>query len=358
MPDFETALTRVEAWYEREIIDRPLVRFNRKDSFIDRIDIEVAKRDLSERRSWIFNAEQQVDFYEDTIREITFLGDTFPIYTAYLGPQSYASFYGAELNYDGIGSWAKPIIESFDDIEGIELQENNDYFQALVEMTDLAIEKGSNRYLVGQPPLSPGLDCVSAWRGVDQLCLDMVTNPEEVSRMGELSVKDFAGIYDHFDSIIRQAHGFSVNWMGLPTISRCHIPTYEFAALISPDMFNQFGLPLLREEVKGIEHNVFLVDGKEIAKHLDSILSVPEIDGVQWVQGMGNDTPIMQWIPFLTGLQKKGVPVVVLLEAEELEDFITTMDLHGIFLWIYTQDEQEELTILRRLESWNLRQVD
>lgn len=352
MPDFENALKRVEAWYECELIDRPLVRFNRKDTYDDCLVIEISKRDNSTRRSWIFDAEQQVEFFESSLSGITFLGESFPIYTPYLGPQVYAAFYGSELDYDGSGSWAKPIIESFDDIETVQLNMDNEYFQALEKMTELAGEMGREKFLTGQPPLSPGLDCIAAWRGVYQLCKDLAINPDQVERMGQLSISDFAGIYDHFDSIIRRSQGLSVNWMGLPTTSRVHIPTCEFAALISPDMFVQFGLPLIREEVQGITHNIFLVDGKEIAKHLDAILSIPEIDALQWVQGMGKESPIMQWIPFLKSLHKIQMPVVVSLEVEELDGFIDVMDPHGLFLWIDSQDEQQELDILRKLEHW------
>jgi len=352
MPGFETALKRVEAWYACEIIDRPLVRFYRKDSYFDRIDNEIAKRDISTRRSWIFDPEAQVEFFEQSLAGITFLGESFPTFTAYLGPQAYAAFYGSELDYNGSGSWAKPIIESFDDLETIQLDRDNEYFQALEKMTKLALERGRGKFLTGQPPLSPGLDCMAAWRGVKQLCVDMAKNPQEVGRMGQLSISDFAEIFDHFDSIIRQSQGLSVNWMGLPTTSRVHIPTYEFAALISPEMFIQFGLPLIREEVQGIAHNIFLVDGKEIKKHLDAVLSMPEIDALQWVQGMGNDAPIMQWIPFLKKMQRIRMPVVVSLEVEELDRFIETMDPQGLFLWIDSQDEQEELNILRKLKRW------
>jgi hypothetical protein len=352
MPGFETALKRVEAWYECELIDRPLVRFNRKDSYFDRIDIEIAERDISSRRSWILNPEEQVDFFESSLNGIRILGESFPIYTAYMGPQVYAAFYGSELDYAGNGSWVKPIIESFNDIDNIQLDMDNEYFQTLEKMTQLGIEKGKGKFLTGQPPLSPGLDCMAAWRGVEQLCVDMATNPHEVKRMGQRSISDFAGIYDHFDNLIRQSHGLSVNWMGLPTTSRTHIPTYEFAALISPEMFIQFGLPLIQEEVKGITHNIFLVDGKEIARHLDAVLSVPEIDALQWVQGMGKDAPIMQWTPFLKKFQEIKMPVVVSLKVDELERFMDVMAPQGLFLWFDTQDEQEELDILRRLKSW------
>jgi hypothetical protein len=94
------------------------------------------------------------------------------------------------------------------------------------------------------------------------------------------------------------------------------------------------------------------VDGRGVARHLDTILSVPEVHAVQWVQGVGDDYPIMQWVPFIKSLQAKHVPVIVDLSKEDLNDFINVMDPVGLFLWVATENEAEELEILKRIERW------
>ena len=100
-------------------------------------------------------------------------------------------------------------------------------------------------------------------------------------------------------------------------------------------------------------HNVFHVDGRGVAKHIDTILSVPEVHAIQWVQGMGVDFPIMQWIPFLKDLQSRGVPVIVDMAQEDLEAFMKEMSPQGLFLWIATENEDEEIAILRQIERWS-----
>ncbi len=84
--------------------------------------------------------------------------------------------------------------------------------------------------------------------------------------------------------------------MGIPSYGRMHIPSCDFANLISPAMVRQFGLPILQRKVRTMTHNVFHVDDKRIARHLDTILSVPEVHAIQWVQGVGDDQPIMQCV--------------------------------------------------------------
>ena len=180
----------------------------------------------------------------------------------------------------------------------------------------------------------------------------MIDSPQQVTRLTELAIADFEAIYDHFDVQLKAAGQLSVSWMGIPSTGRMHIPSCDFANLISPAMFRQFGLPILQREGRSMTHNVFHVDGKRIARHLDAILSVPEVHAIQWVQGVGDDQPIMQWTPLLQRLQARGVPVIVDLHKAELDDFMAAMRPQGLFLWIAADSEDEELAIIRRLEQW------
>jgi hypothetical protein len=140
--------------------------------------------------------------------------------------------------------------------------------------------------------------------------------------------------------------------MGIPSFGRMHIPSCDFAALISPRHFQEFALPILQREVQSMTHNVFHLDGKGVARHLDAILSVPEVHAIQWVQGVGDDLPIMQWVPFITEIQARGVPVIVDLSKGELEGFMAAMEPEGLFLWVATETEEEELELLKRVETW------
>ena len=98
-------------------------------------------------------------------------------------------------------------------------------------------------------------------------------------------------------------------------------------------------------------HNIFHVDGKGVARHLEAILSVPQVHSLQWVQGVGDDLPIMQWLPFLKELQARGVPTIVDLNMKELDAFMAEMRPQGLFLWIATNNEEEELEILKRVSK-------
>ena len=98
-------------------------------------------------------------------------------------------------------------------------------------------------------------------------------------------------------------------------------------------------------------HNIFHVDGKGMLRHLDHILSIPEIHAIQWVQGVGDDLSIRQWLPVIRKIQAAGKGVVVDLQLSELEPFIAAMKSDGLYLCI-AAEEADQPDIVKRLEKW------
>ena len=352
MPHFDESMKRVYAWYENEIIDRPPIRFMAHNAFLNAATEEVAAMSREDKKAWWYDAETQVDLFLKSIHGRQFYGETFPVFFPNLGPDAYPGFYGAELIFGEVTSWSVPLIKEWTDIDKLKLDMGHEYFIKLEELTHHALERCSGKFMVGYTDLHPGLDCVAAWRDPQQLCFDMIDAPEQVERLAELAIADFEQVYDHFDTILKNAGQLSVSWMGIPSYGRMHIPSCDFSTMISPRFFERFGLPILQREVKTMTHNIFHVDGKGVARHLDAILSVPEVHAVQWVQGVGDDLPIMQWVPFIQQLQAKQVPVIVDLNKNELDDFMDVMDPHGLFLWVATDNEDEEKELLKRVEKW------
>jgi hypothetical protein len=84
------------------------------------------------------------------------------------------------------------------------------------------------------------------------------------------------------------------------------------------------------------------------------ILDVPEVHALQWVQGVGSDQPIMQWVPLIKQMQSRA-PVIVDLNKHELDAFMAEVKPEGIFLWIGTENEAEELELLKRVATWTSR---
>lgn len=349
-PDFDLAMKRIYAWYEGEIIDRVPVRFSSHNAEYEIID-ENRNRWESLKDRW-FDTEYQVEKYVKAIENRTFLGETFPVFWPNLGPNVFAAFYGSRLEFGEVTSWAEPCLDGYENLNKLKFDFNNEYFKKLDEMTKYALQRCEGKFMVGYTDLHPGMDCVAAWRDTQNLCFDFYDSPEELKEALKLSTLDFQKVFDYFDSLLKEKNQLSVTWMNIPSFGKMHIPSCDFSAMISREQFNEFNLPVLLEEVKPMTHNIFHLDGKDVAKHLDSILDIPEINAIQWVQGPGDDRPIMQWVPLIRKIQAAGKSVVVDLDKSELEEFISVMKPEGLFLCIDSKDSEEEKEILKRIEKW------
>lgn len=346
MDDPQKSLQRVEAWFSQEMIDRPPIRFHAHNA--DYATTESDDRWDSQKQRW-FDAEYQIESHLKSLADRRHRAETFPLFWPNLGPEVYSAFHGAELQFESVTSYSRPMVNTWDDLDSIRLDWDNPYLKKIDEMTDLAIQMCEGRCFVGYTDLHPGLDCVAAWRDPQQLCLDLLESPEQVDAMLALADAHFMEVFDHFDRKLKAAGHMSMTWMQIPSRGKMHIPSCDFAALISPLHFERVGLPSIRREIEPMTHNVFHMDGPGVAKNLETICDIQDIQAVQWVQPPGDGQAIMQWIPLIRRIRERGKSVVVDLRPEELDDFISAIAPEGIYLCVPVREDQQDAVIDRVL---------
>jgi hypothetical protein len=349
-PDYYQCTNRIEAWFQGEILDRVPIRFHRHNAEYEHAHYS---NHSTLREKW-FDAEYQADEFLRSIKGMRFNAETFPIYMPNVGPNAYAAFHGGEMTFEETTSWYHEIIHDYNtDLSKIHFSKETVFYRKLLELTNVALEKCGDMFLVGYPDLHPGLDCALAWRGTNDLCMDLLLDRENAQKLFNLACEHFLDVYNDFHTLLK-SHGMpSCTWMNIPIPNgRMHIPSADFSFMISPEDYVEFGLPILKEEVKTMTHNVFHVDGLGVANHIDAILSVPEVQCIQWVQGMADDYPIMQHLDFIRYVQSKHRGIIVDLAKNDLEDFMQEVSPKGIFLWVATENEEEEHQIMKRLLKW------
>jgi hypothetical protein len=349
-PDFETAMKRIYAWFEQALIDRPPVRFSAHNA-------EYTSSRALQGRSWPdikskwMDAEFQLEYFMESIQGQTFLAETFPVFWPNLGPEIFSALYGGHLVFQEVTSYYEPSLRDWSEMDNLLLDKENPYWKKLEEMTFLALQQCPGKFLVGYSDLHGGVDCAAAWRDPQQFCMDLICSPQQAKALINKAAADFFTVYDHFDEILKSHGQPSVTWMAIPTFGRMHIPSCDFASLISTEHFVEFCLPITVQEVQHTTHNVFHVDGKGVAKNLDYLLQIPEIQAFQYVQGVGDDQAIMQWLPQLKKIQNAGKSLVIDLQLTELEDFIAAMRPEGVLLCLAVEPESQP-EVLKRITKW------
>jgi hypothetical protein len=353
-PDCDEAIRRVYAWLDGELYDRPPIRFSRHNAEYEISAHESRWPTLRDR--W-FDTEYAVNSFIGGCQKRRFNAETFPTFWPNLGPNVFAACYdGVEYEFGETTAWTHSsgdgaYLNSFD-YTPPSFNWGSEYREKLDEMTDYALSLAKGRFLVGYTDIHPGLDWAVAVRGNDALLYGMYEEPEGVAALARACDDDFLRFYGHYDAKLKAAGQLSVTWMNIPCYGRMHIPSCDFSNMISTEHFEKFAYSGLAKECANMTHNVFHVDGKGVARHTDAILTLPNLNAVQWVQGVGTDAPIMQWVPYIRKVQDAGKGVVVDVTADELDGFMEATNPEGLFLCIATESEEQELDIMRRTLTW------
>ena len=61
----------------------------------------------------------------------------------------------------------------------------------------------------------------------------------------------------------------------------------DFSAMISPEMFGEFMVPVLTEMCERVSYSMYHWDGPGAICHHDHLLSIPNLDMLQWTPGAG-----------------------------------------------------------------------
>lgn len=346
-PDFVHCMERVYAWYDHEIIDRAPVHFST-------IGAPAPKnRSWPDLKARWFDAEYHVDQFVKGVCLSSYEGETFPVYFPNLGPNVYAAMLSGELVFGEDTSWMpKPPVVDTDDFSCLKFDVNNVYYRQILDMMDCAFEHCEGNFLVGYTDMHPGMDCADAVRGTENLLMDMIDDPDAVHELGARCNAPFFKVMDSFHERLKARGQLSVSWMGIPSYETMHIPSCDLGAMLSKEMFCEFALPLIHDEVRHFCHNVFHLDGPDNSRHLDAILEIEEIQAIQWVQGAGRMNSVMLWTDLIKRIQAAGKSVVVNLETNELEPLLDALRPEGIFLFVNEADPEIQRRIIRRLEKW------
>jgi hypothetical protein len=348
-PDFDECLARIYAWYEQKIIDRVPVRFHHHNIEYERA--RVVEGDWKNREDRWLDVDFQLRAFEESLRKTRFLGETFPVFWPNLSAVVYNLFLGQAADFDDVTAWTHPCIDDLRQLPELKVQRDNLYFRTIEVSTARALERAAGRFLVGYTDMYAGIDCAAGLRGTEQMCLDLVMDPEGIHRLIDRAFVEYPDVYRCFDNTLKKHEQLSVTWMNLPSFETFNVLACDFAVNISPIHFDEFCMPILRREADLFTHNIFHVDGPGVARHIDSIMTLPNLAGIQWVQGYGVDQPIMQWIPLIKKVQAAGKSMIIDLQLDELDEFMSKIDPTGIMLWIPAAPEDQQ-AVLDKVKLW------
>ena len=349
-PDYEKVKARYDAFWHREIIDRPPVSITLPGKPLP----PLAHRSYASQEERWLDIAYRAEAIDRGMRSTRWLYDALPVAWPNLGPEIFSAWCGCGYAYGEDTTWSKPVIDDWEEDAGkARLDMQHPLFKKTVAFTKLLLEYGQGHYIVGLSDLHPGGDHLAALRDPQQLAMDMIDNPDHVKRMLDRSMPEYYAAYGVFYHMLREAGMPISSWTPLIHDGTFYIPSNDFSCMISKAAFDDMFLEGIRQECRFYERSIYHLDGPDALRHLDSLLGIEELDAVQWVCGAGREG-YRRWIPVYQKIQAAGKGIQMMCHADELPLIFDTLQPEGIWFSSIAgiSGDEEAKAVVDRITRW------
>ena len=274
-------------WWDGEL-ERPVipVRLGGRDPGRAKPDVPLLSQPNC--HDFSISPEQIIDRIDYELSTQHYLGDAFPFFSMdCFGPGVIAAFMGATLDNSTGRVWfhappQKPIGEIH-----FRFDPDNVWFRRICDIYRAGMERWQGQVLMPLTDLGGNLDILSSFRPGEELLMDLYDEPEEVKRLVWEAHEAWHQYYNALNEILLPHNpGFS-DWAQIYSEKPGYMLQCDFSYMISPEMFEAFVRPELAASCRKMDYPFYHLDGVGQLAHLDSLLSIPELRGVQWVPGDG-----------------------------------------------------------------------
>lgn len=296
--------------------------------------------------------------YERFCQQTYFAGDAVPNLWVNLGPGIPAAYLGCKVDVRPDTVWFEDACMSWEQILAARLDENEKWWKYTLDIYRMAGQYAKGKYLVSATDLNAVMNILGSLRGTQRLLMDLIEEPEQVKRAAAHIQGVWQECYDRTYSITQQFQQGIGNWMNIWGPGRFCDVQCDFSAMISPAMFEEFVLPHLAEECRNLVWSIYHWDGPGQIPHLDILLSIPELTGIQWVPGAGRPgTGSPQWFDVYKKIQGAGKRLVLQgMDKADVELVCETLDPRGLLLEVVGVKTPEEADdIVRCVQQWSRR---
>ncbi len=269
-----------------------------------------------------------LDFFQTQLESTRYFGDAWPMWWPNFGPGIMAGFLGATVKAAPDTVWFEPSApRAISEIKPAYDAENF-WWRRIYDLTAAAVERWDNRAHVGLTDLGGNLDILASLRTTQKLATDLYDDPDEVLRLVHTVSDLWSRYYDELCELIRPVGRGTACWARLWSPARTYMLQSDFSYMISPAMFERFVMPDLTAQCARLDHAFYHLDGKGELPHLDMLLSIEGLRGIQWIPGAGQPPP-EAWLPVLARIRARGKLCQVMVSPQGARTIVRELGGEG-----------------------------
>jgi hypothetical protein len=305
------------------------------------------------KRNLVFldNSDAILDNHQSYINGMQCQADTFPKWWPNYGPGILAAFIGSGVESQEDTVWFTPM--KHNDLSQINpvYNENAFWWKKVKEVTRKAVSRWGDWVSIAHTDLGGTLDILASLRGTEALLQDLIDDPEQVERLSTSIHGIWNQYYSEINKLVRPTGKGTSCWAACLFPGTGYFLQSDISYMISPKMFERFVLPDLELSCRELEFPFYHLDGKGQIKHLDMLLSIPNLRGIQWIPGDGAP-PCDEWLPLLQRIRQAGKLVQVTVTSQGAIKIAKALGQTGfLFNIIEAMDLETEKVFLAQLNA-------
>ncbi|MCS6907376.1 MAG: hypothetical protein RML93_05770 [Anaerolineales bacterium] len=261
--------------------------------------------------------EQLLQKFEEHLQAAFFVGDAFPRFWINLGPGVLAAALGAQFEFFEGSLWFQPSVSEETPLSEVRLEFNPDQvlWRKALQIAHQAVERWGSRVAIGVTDLGGNLDILASLIGPQRLAMELIDHPLEVERLCAEIRSFWLQAYCDLAQLCASNHRGYTCWGPLYSSLPHYMLQSDFSYMISPAHFRRFVVPDLIRCSQEIPNAFYHLDGKGQIRHLDELLKIESIRGIQWIPGAG-EAPPQEWLPLLQRIREANKLCQVYVSSE------------------------------------------
>lgn len=306
--------------------------------------------DTDDLKTFWMNTDFVIERAMAIVDESTYYGIAVPNHYIDVGSNSGAGVLGAKIKYiDKETIWAHPHLTTIKEVFDVVLQREQPYYQTILSHTRSSTGKSAGHHYVSCYAHCGVLDNLSGICGPEKLLVAMIEEPDLVLQALEHLTTIWWDSFEEQYQIIDQAGNYgSMSWPGVWTP---HPHTYalqeDVSYMISPDMFERFCLPFIREASQRLGGGFYHLDGVPAIRHLDHLLDLDDIKVIQWIPGAGK-WDLNLWYDLIRKIVDAGKSCQLFARAEEVAPLVEAVGSDRLLLLISDPTPENMEALCRR----------
>jgi len=351
-PDWEEAVERLDRWWAGESLGRPAMSLT---STKDGAEWEAIPEPPSLWDYWT-NPDYVIPRMERSVRNTAWFAEACPVEWVNLGAVAQAGFLGTKPICHATTVWHEPFVEDWETYDPrIDLE--NQWWRITIRLTEAFLERADGKWFVAVGEVAEAGDIMSALRGPERLCLDLVQGPlERMKQIRDQIARLLADVYDHMTGMVNRYMPGTSTWLRVYHSGRTTTAQCDFSCMISKAMFDDFVAPALAWQMGQMDGVIYHLDGPGALQHVDTLLTLPNLRAIQWVPGSGDEVQAHpKWRPLLKRIIDAGKAVHLSVSAGEIEGLLADLPPEGLYLQVGVGSEREARELLADVERWSNR---